>query len=76
MDVRKKLVELLAPKLINFGKAEYLADYLVKNGVTCMSSCHKARSTISKTGFMCTTCYSDIERDAEFCKYCGAKVLP
>ena len=34
MDVRGKLVELLAPTSLNFEEAAYLADYLVKNGVT------------------------------------------
>ena len=34
MDVREKLVELLAQKLLNFEKAGYFADYLIKNGVT------------------------------------------
>ena len=34
MDVREKLVELLAPTSLNFEEAEYLSDYLVKNGVT------------------------------------------
>ena len=34
MDVREKLVEMLAPTSLNFEEAEYLADYLVKNGVT------------------------------------------
>ena len=34
MDVRGKLVELLAPTSLNFEQATYLADYLVKNGVT------------------------------------------
>ena len=34
----------------------------------------KAESAISKTGLMCTACYSDIDRDAVFCKYCGAKM--
>ena len=34
MDVREKLVDLLAPTSLNFEEAEYLADYLVKNGVT------------------------------------------
>ena len=34
MDVREKLVELLAPTSLNFEQATYLADYLVKNGVT------------------------------------------
>ena len=34
MDVREKLVGLLAPTSLNFEEATYLADYLVKNGVT------------------------------------------
>lgn len=34
MDIRKKLIELLAPTSLEFEEAEYLADYLVKNGVT------------------------------------------
>ena len=34
MDVREKLVEMLAPTSLNFEEAVYLADYLVKNGVT------------------------------------------
>ena len=34
MSVREKLIELLAPTSLNFEEATYLADYLVKNGVT------------------------------------------
>ena len=34
MDVMKNLVELLAPTSLDFEQAAYLADYLVKNGVT------------------------------------------
>lgn len=34
MSVREKLIELLAPTSLKFEEAEYLADYLVKNGVT------------------------------------------
>ena len=34
---------------------------------------HKANSGISSTGFMCTTCHSNADLDAVFCKYCGAK---
>jgi predicted amidophosphoribosyltransferase len=34
----------------------------------------KGESVISKTGLMCTACHSDIDRDAVFCKYCGAKM--
>ncbi len=33
----------------------------------------KADSAISTTGLMCTACYSNADRDAVFCKYCGAK---
>ena len=34
MDIKKKLMELLSPTSLDFEQAEYLADYLVKNGVT------------------------------------------
>lgn len=34
MNIREKLIELLAPTSLEFEEAEYLADYLVKNGVT------------------------------------------
>ena len=34
----------------------------------------KVESAISNTGLMCTACFSDIDRDAVFCKYCGAKM--
>ena len=33
MSIREKLIELLAPTSLEFEEAEYLADYLVKNGV-------------------------------------------
>lgn len=39
----------------------------VKHGI-------KHKSSISNTGLMCTACFSDIDRDAVFCKYCGAKM--
>ena len=34
VDVREKLVEMLAPTSLNFEEATYLADCLVNNGVT------------------------------------------
>ena len=34
----------------------------------------KVESAISNTGLMCTACFSDIDRDAVFCMYCGAKM--
>ena len=79
--IREKLVELLqhdnCPLFLVFGdNVDVLADYLIANGVTMQECCHKAKSVISKTGLMCTACHSDIDRDAVFCKYCGAKVMP
>ena len=38
MDIKKKLMELLSPTSLNFEQATYLADYLVKNGVTVQES--------------------------------------
>ena len=34
MNVRETLVELLVPTSLNFEEAAYVADHLVKNGVT------------------------------------------
>ena len=86
MDVREKLVELIGSteygngSLVgnNFQKGfiEKIASNLIAHGVTVQECCHKADSVISKTGLMCTACYSDIDRDSVFCKYCGAKVMP
>lgn len=76
MDVRGKLVELLREVQYLGGLEEKIAGHLIAHGVTVQECCHKAESVISKTGFMCTACYSDIDRDAVFCKYCGAKVMP
>lgn len=35
---------------------------------------YKGESTFSSTGFLCSVCHSNIDRDAVFCKYCGAKM--
>lgn len=85
-SVKEKLVELIAKaKRSMWGKSGlscelarnmYLAESLIANGVTVQGRCHKAESVISETGLMCTACYSDIDCDAVFCKYCGAKVMP
>ena len=53
-----------------------IADHLIANGVTIQKCGHKAESAISETGLMCAACHSDIDRDAVFCKYCGARMLP
>lgn len=76
---REKLVELLwefdQMRMMRMS-IEECVDRLIPKGVTVQECCHKAESAISKTGLMCTACYSDIDRDAVFCKYCGAKVMP
>jgi len=56
--------------------APHTATDLIAHGVTVQECCHKAESVISQTGLMCTACYSDIDRDSVFCKYCGARVVP
>ena len=79
MDVREKLVEIvrnLRSRITAWHTAEDIADLLIAHGVTAQECCRKAESVISKTGLMCTACHSDIDRDAVFCKYCGAKVMP
>lgn len=82
MDVMEKLVELLqnsfAEQHATRGllTAPHTATDLIANGVTVQEYCHKAESVISKTCLLCTACHSDIDRDAVFCKYCGAKVTP
>lgn len=79
MTDREKLIELLwkmFDKTFQMCVIESVTDYLLANGVTMQECCHKAESVISNTGLMCTACHSDIDRDAVFCKYCGAKVMP
>ena len=81
-NTREKLVELLryvGDNIMDFRTENFmesLASFLIAHGVAVQESCHKAESVISRTGLMCTACHSDIDRDAVFCKYCGAKVIP
>lgn len=87
MDMKEKLVEIVCGAMEVDGcighcnhppcfAVERVVTALIANGVTVQECRHKAGSVISKTGLMCTACYSDIDRDAVFCKYCGAKVMP
>ena len=56
MDVRGKLVELLAPTSLNFEEAIYLADYLVKNGVTVQEWISVDERMPDACGFPCLLC--------------------
>ena len=86
MDVREKLVELLAPTSLNFEKAAYLADYLVKNGVTVQEHGYLETvvevkdNTVCGNGIKieykrCSCCKNPAKfLDDDFCGHCGAKL--
>lgn len=85
MDVREKLVELIAPTSLNFEKAVYLADYLVKNGVTVQECGHWVYdfNLAGSNFYRCSVCdrqdtlleKEDIYEYCPFC-HCGAKMMP
>ena len=79
MDVKEKLVELLAPTSLNFEEAAYLADYFVKNGVT-VQECGNWKYYHKQNKAVCTSCSFERDLDANFgkaiaCPNCGAKMI-
>lgn len=61
MSVREKLIELLAPTSLEFEEAEYLADYLVKNGVTVQEFGHWVSLTdCANAGVYCSVCHKKV----------------
>lgn len=89
MDVREKLLELLAPTSLNFEQATYLADYLVKNGVTVQEFGHWVSLTdCANAGVYCSVCHKKVYKEdyawcnrknklrSNYCPHCGAKMLP
>ena len=89
MDVREKLLELLAPTSLNFEQATYLADYLVKNGVTVQEFGHWVSLTdCANAGVYCSICHKKVYKEdyawcnrknklrSNYCPHCGAKMLP
>ena len=61
MSVREKLIELLAPTSLEFEEAEYLADYLVKNGVTVQEFGHWVSLTdYANAGVYCSVCHKKV----------------
>ena len=79
MDVREKLVELLAQTSLNFEKAVYLADYLVKNGVTVQVDAKLYWKPVKpgEWNLTCSACCSHLgcRENANFCPECGAKFV-
>lgn len=65
---------------VDFGRAVAIKDNFIRilNDMPSYPepvTAEKGDSRISATGLMCTACYSDADRDAVFCKYCGAKFV-
>ena len=89
MSVREKLIELLAPTSLEFEEAEYLADYLVKNGVMMQEYGYWVSLTdCANAGVYCSVCHKKVYKEdyawcnrknklrSEYCPHCGAKMLP
>lgn len=89
MSVREKLIELLAPTSLEFEEAEYLADYLVKNGVTIQECGYWVSLTdCANAGVYCSVCNKKVYKEdyawcnrknklrSDYCPHCGAKMLP
>ena len=87
MSVREKLIELLAPTSLEFEEAEYLADYLVKNGVTVQEFGHWVSLTdCANAGVYCSVCHKKVYKEdyawcnrknklrSDYCPHCGAKM--
>ena len=89
MSVREKLIELLAPTSLEFEEAEYLADYLVKNGVTVQEFGHWVSLTdCANAGVYCSVCHKKVYKERNcpvykkriesnfwsYCPNCGAKM--
>ena len=89
MSIREKLIELLAPTSLEFEEAEYLADYLVKNGVTVQEFGHWVSLTdCANAGVYCSVCHKKVYKEdyawcnrknklrSDYCPHCGAKMMP
>ena len=88
MAVRERLIELLAPTSLEFEEAEYLADYLVKNGVTVQECGYWVSLTdCANAGVYCSVCHKNVYKEdyswcnrkklrSDYCPHCGAKMIP
>lgn len=89
IDIKKKLMELLSPTSLNFEEAAYLADYLVKNGVTVQECGYWVSLTdCANAGVYCSVCHKKVYKEdyawcnrknklrSDYCPHCGAKMLP
>lgn len=65
-NTREKLIELLAPTSLNFEKAVYLADYLVKNGVTVQKWIPASEPPKENGYYLCAVCVSAVNQRKEY----------
>lgn len=84
MDVREKLIDLILdakradPETGSF--TEYLADYLINNGVTAQECGEWVQHCFE---IECINCHQEALRDSfnkyvfsNYCPHCGAKMMP
>ena len=89
MDARGKLIELLASTSLSFEEAEYLADYLVNNGITVQECGYWVSLTdCANAGVYYSVCHKKVYKEdyawcnrknklrSDYCPHCGAKMMP
>lgn len=80
MDVREKLVELLADAEMGKTERNFLADQLINNGVTVQKCGEWVQHCFE---IECINCHQEALRDSfnkyvfsNYCPHCGAKMMP
>ena len=88
MDVRERLVEILADAGMGKTERNFLADRLITNGVTVQESGHWVTLTdCSNEGVYCSVCHKKVYMNdyalcnrknklrSNYCPHCGAKMM-
>ena len=89
MNVREKLVEILADAGMGKTERNFLADRLITNGVTVQESGHWVTLTdCSNEGVYCSVCHKKVYMNdyalcnrknklrSNYCPHCGSKMVP
>ena len=89
MDVREKLVEILADAGMGKIERNFLADQLIANGVTVQEYGHWVSLTdCSNAGVYCSVCNKKVYIEdyawcnrknklrSNYCPHCGANMMP
>ena len=89
MDVREKLVELLADAEMGKTERNFLADQLIANGVTVQEHGYWISLTdCANAGVYCSVCHKKVYKEdyawcnrknklrSNYCPHCGAKMMP